>query len=277
MLKTLALRQQFITDLAADEGLLIPVSRPEADSWRLEWHRVLRAVARAHSLQCPRPVAPPKHKRKSRSTVLPQAMTVPGTWLMFRPRMGHPTPPHLYRVVMVVPPDVALADVLDATQLALLERHVDLHATPRYLRVLVAQTGSRKSCGCLRSIVAGELAKRAEVMSGPPQVQETGRLSQPLAPGTQVSWRWHSPFGVMVQSGVVVAYLPADVPIHRVCPGFRCTWGVRPISGSDRYLVRSTSGKKPHMTPAAHMVEQEWLGLNSNNRKPCPLLAVSNG
>jgi hypothetical protein len=78
-----------------------------------------------------------------------------------------------------------------------------------------------------------------------------------------VSWRWHSPFGIIYPSAVIVAYLPADVPIHKICPDVKCTYGIRPISIGDRYLVRPDSGIKPFMTPSAHLVEKAWLDADA--------------
>ena len=263
---SLEARATFLRDLAEDKGVLVLVAKDEARNWRMEWQRILRVVGRRTQ---PAPSCLPftqflaRVARKGRSRPLPPAMAIPGTWLLFKPHASHPVPPHLYQVVAVIPAGVPLRTVLSADQLAAMDRHTSMDATPRCIRVLVQQTGSRRQVGCFKAILAGELAARATVMGQAPRVMECGRLPDPLTPDTFVAWDWHSRHGVAHLQGLVVGYVPADVPILKACPSFQMTWGLRAISNEDRYLVRALRGKKPVLSPAAHLIEQAFLNLEA--------------
>ena len=254
-------RADYMRDLAAQQGRLVVISRQEADNWRQEWHRILRVVGRSYQTmeRRPPPVLLRAASRKGRGKTLPPTMAVPGTWLLFRPHASTPVPPHLYRVVAVVPAGIPLVDVLPPDHLAQLDRHTILGATPRCARVLVVQMGQRRLEGCLKAILAGELASRATVLTQPPRVLECGRLPEPLSPEMFVGWDWHSRHGAAHLQGLVVGYVPADVPIEKALPAFRMTWGLRSVSSEDRYVVMALRGKKPYLSPSAHLIEQAYL------------------
>gem|GEM_PF-5613541 len=251
----LTMRLGFLRDAAEEAGALISVSRAEADAWRKEWRHILRRFCPVGIH--PRSAASPRTVHTCRARTLPLAMSLPGTWVRFRPHTGHHATYHLYQILVVVPPGVPLNALLTPEQLAQVERHVILVASTRYVRVLVIQAGARRASGRLRSVLAGELAARAQIIP-PPSISDTGRLPDPLPLGSPVSWCWHSCHGEATQHGIVAGYVPADRSILDVLPGFQLPWGLKLVSNQDRYIVK-VKGRKPFLSPAAHLVERAFL------------------
>jgi hypothetical protein len=270
---SLSLRQQLIHDTAKEMGILSRISRQEAQNWKMEWHRILRVMARKHDLHnrivapnIPKKVAKKANARvgkASRSLPLPAEMAIPGTWVIFCPHSRYRRHLHQFQIVTMIPVGANLADLLSADQLASLDRHTSQNGCMSRARVLVSRPTCRRLVGSLKAVLAGELAAQGRVCQ-PPNILDCGRLSSPLPAGAECSWAWHSPHGVATLSATVICYIPADVSLERVLPGFKIPWGVHALSNQDRYLVKTAVGhRKPFLTPAAHLVEGAFL--NSDN------------
>ena len=261
-------RRAYIELLAEQSGMLVKVTPAQMTMWRAEWKRLQTVICRPHhdakakkAIKRSATHTPMKGARpfRSRALPLPVQMGIPGTWLRFRPHSPHPVLPQVFQVVALVPPGVGLLDVLTADQFAALDRHILPGPCPSFTRVVVSVMGARRATGCLRAILAGELARSAEIIDAPEGNDLGTRLAAPLLAGSQVTWGWHSPHGRVVHSGVVLAYVAAGQSIQEVLPDLPLG-GLHAVSNQDRYLIRlSTPCRKSILSPAAHIVERGVL------------------
>lgn len=265
-------RASLLLDVAGRLGCLVTVPKAEAEAWRKEWRGVLASLprpkrpARLRGPRTPRPAKP--RNNPPRAAVPAGELVRPGAWVAYRPHNDLSCPETIGQVLAFVPPGVPVASVIPAEQLAHVERHAVLGGSHRLARVVLSVPGARRSLGMLRTVLAGVLATRGRLVE-PPQ---SSRLLEPLAPGTPVSWSWHSSKGKASHNGKVLAYVPAGVPLAEACPGARYRHGMVAVSNQDRYVVKLTEPRrKKILTPAAHLIEREFLPSPASTEEACAI------
>ena len=250
-------RRDLLLEIAASHGLLRFVPAEEAAACLTSWEAECRAFALP-----PRPKyrRPPQLHRKNRPVEYAAPFHVPGTWISIRPHTRYDNAPIICQILAWLPPGVALESILTPEQRTCVDRHVKMGPSARFSRVVVSIPGSRRLGGSIHAFLAGEVTDRATVLLDPPRSHAFNRLSSPVAPGTQVSWGWHSSKGLVRHTGCVLAYIPAGVPILSGMPLFRLPWSVQDVSNQDRYLVQERETlRRDILCPAAHLIEGEIL------------------
>lgn len=241
-------RRQNLIDGAAKAGMLVIVSLEDADAWRAEWRAAVRATVPSRRLRLLQPRhGLPRLSRPPLQSELPPL----GSWISFRPHICSAS--EIFQVVAFVPVGTALDDVLSTAQMRLLQDGIRQRCTHGD-RVVLGEPGGMHLIASLRTALAGAVAARATIIPQP-TFASASRLVAPLAVGTEVSWEWHSSFGLSRRKGVVVAYIPGGVPVDQAAPGVKASSRLRRLSNLDRYLVQE-DGRSSYHTPPAFLLER---------------------
>lgn len=241
-------RRRLLIEAAAEAGILVSVSPEDAASWKAEWRAVIRSLAPPRRLRVLQPrQGIPRLSRPPFQSELPPV----GSWVSFRPHIS--SAPEVFQVVAFVPVGTAIDDVLSTAHMRLLQDGIRQRCTHGD-RVVLGEPGGMHLIASLRTALAGAVAARATVIPAPTFVSPS-RLVAPLAAGTEVSWEWHSSFGLSRRSGVVVAYVPGGIPLDQAVPTVKVSSRLRRLSNLDRYLVQ-VLGRSSYLTPPAFLLER---------------------